>query len=301
MKDCGVKSVLLHNGETIAYREAGKGEQTLVLLHGNMSSSLFFDTLMEQMKANFRLIAFDMRGFGDSSYKRPITSLLCLAEDTVQAAEVLGLQRFAVLGWSTGGGVALEMAACRPDLVDKVILVNSVSLTGYPMFKKEADGQPKLTERIATREEVAADPVQVLPILHAYATGNKELLRTVWNALIYHEVQPHPERYESYLEAMLKQRNLVDVDYALITFNMTDRHNGVAAGTGRVSRVQAPVLVVQGENDRVVPPAWASETAARLGDKATLARLPGVGHSPFTDNPEGLAALLANFCANERS
>ncbi|MBT9176401.1 MAG: Non-heme chloroperoxidase [Firmicutes bacterium] len=295
MKNYPVNLVTLPNGETIAYREAGQGEQTVVLLHGNMSSSLFFDTLMEQMEADYKLIAFDMRGFGDSSYNRPITSLLDLAQDVVQASEALGLKSFSMLGWSTGGGVALELAASRPDLVDRVILVNSVSLTGYPMFKKDAAGQPKLTERITTREEVATDPVQVLPILHAYATDNKELLRSVWNALIYHEAKPCPQRYERYLEAMLKQRNLVDVDYALITFNMTAAHNGVVAGTGRIDLVQAPVLVVQGENDRVVPLAWAKDTAAALGSKAALHMLPGVGHSPFTDSLDELVALLSAY------
>lgn len=295
MKDYPVKSVLLPNGETIAYREAGQGERTLVLLHGNMSGSIFFDTLMEQMETSCRFVAFDLRGFGDSSYTRPITSLRCFAEDIGHAATALGLERFTVLGWSTGGGVALELAAAKPDLVEGVILVNSVALTGYPMFKKNAAGQPILTERLTTREEVAADPVQVLPILQAYATGNTALLRTIWNALIYHQAEPKPQRYERYLGTMLKQRNLVDVDYALLTFNMTDTHNGVAEGTGHLSQVKGPVLVVQGEDDRVVPPVWAKETAEKLGSRATLTMLPQVGHSPFTDNLSEVVSLISAF------
>lgn len=295
MKDYPVKSVLLPNGETIAYREAGQGERTLVLLHGNMSGSIFFDTLMEQMETSCRFVAFDLRGFGDSSYTRPITSLRCFAEDIGHAATALGLERFTVLGWSTGGGVALELAAAKPNLVEGVILVNSVAMDGYPMFKKDANGQPILTARLTTREEVAADPVQVLPILQAYATGNTALLRAVWNALIYHQAEPEPQRYERYLGAMLKQRNLVDVDYALITFNMTDTHNGVAEGTGRLSQVRAPVLVIQGENDRVVPPVWARETAEKLGSRATLAMLPHVGHSPFTDNLSEVVSRISAF------
>ena len=295
IRDYPVQSVLLPNGETIAYRETGQGERTLVLLHGNMSSSLFFDTLLDQLADHCRLVAFDLRGFGDSSYNKPATSLRCFARDIEHAADALGLTRFTVLGWSTGGGVALELTADRPDLMAGVILVNAVALTGYPMFKKDANGQPILTQRLTTREEVAADPVQVLPILHAYATGNTELLRSVWNALIYHQVEPQPQRYERYLAAMLKQRNLVDVDYALITFNMTTTHNGVVEGTGRIDQVKAPVLVIQGENDRVVPPAWAKETAVRLGSQATLTVLPNVGHSPFTDNLSEVASLISAF------
>ena len=56
---------------------------------------------------------------------------------------------------------------------------------------------------------------------------NKLYYRTVWNLLIYTHNQPEPDRYEKYLDDMLTQRNFVDVNYALITFNISDEHNGV--------------------------------------------------------------------------
>lgn len=56
---------------------------------------------------------------------------------------------------------------------------------------------------------------------------NKLYYRTVWNLLIYTHNQPEPDRYEKYLDDMLTQRNFVDVNYALITFNISDEYNGV--------------------------------------------------------------------------
>ena len=75
MKQYPVNTLTLKNGETIAYREAGKGEKTLLLIHGNMSSSVHWQPLMEALETEYRLVAPDMRGFGDSSYHKPFDSL----------------------------------------------------------------------------------------------------------------------------------------------------------------------------------------------------------------------------------
>ena len=295
LKDYPVHLLALPNGETMAYREAGAGEKTLLLIHGNMSSSIHWDVLIEQLEGVFKIYSIDLRGFGDSTYNSPINSIKDFADDVKAFLALKNIHSFAVAGWSTGGGVALELAADLPQQVTQVILLESVGVKGYTMFKKDAAGQPILTELIKTREDIASDAVQVVPILHAYATGNSALLKAVWNAVIYNRVQPEPARYERYLEGMLKQRNLVDVDYALITFNMTDEHNGVVAGANRLSLVKGPVLVIQGELDYVVPASVGHDTATRLGDRAQLALMANCGHSPLTDDLGALRALIINF------
>ncbi|MBS3937288.1 MAG: alpha/beta hydrolase [Peptococcaceae bacterium] len=297
LKELAVKWAHLPNGEVLAYREAGVGDKVVLLLHGNMSSSMHFDVLLEQLADGYKLYALDLRGFGESSYFRPIKGLVDFAEDVAQFAELLGLTSYHVVGWSTGGGVALELAALCPQAVAKVVLINSVGVKGYPMYAIDALGQPILSERLRTREEVASDPVKVVPILSAYATHNRAFLRAVWNALIYNRTQPEPERYEHYLTAMLKQRNLVDVDYALVVFNMTEEHNGVAAGSGRLRLVASPVLVLHGRHDLVIPLAESEDTAELLGEQATLHVLEGCGHSPLTDNPVELMNVLRSYLA----
>lgn len=295
IKEYPLQTVELPNGETIAYRQAGSGEQTLLLIHGNMSSSLHWDLLFSELEDRYRLYALDLRGFGSSSYHHPIDSLRDFADDVVSFVDAIGIDRFAVAGWSTGGGVALELAAELPERVQRVILIESVGVKGYPMFQKDAQGQPLLDRPLRTREEVAADPVQVQPILQAYAAGNRELLQAIWNAAIYVNHQPSAERYQRYLDVMLEQRNLVDVDYALLTFNMTDEQSMVAHGSNRLQLVQAPVLVIHGDHDLVVPLAFAQETVAQLGGRAELAVLVGGGHSPLTDSLPELVRLIGEF------
>ena len=184
MKNYPVKTFNLRNGETVAYRQAGETGDIVVLVHGNMSSSVHFQTTMEKLETDHRVYAVDLRGFGDSSYGKPLDSLHDFAIDVEAWIEALDLREFHLLGWSTGGGIALEIAADMPDRVKKLFLLDSVGIKGYPMFKKDEKYQPILTQLLTTKEEIAMDPVQVLPILNAYATKDKGLLKAIWNAVI---------------------------------------------------------------------------------------------------------------------
>ncbi|MPM15943.1 hypothetical protein SDC9_62317 [bioreactor metagenome] len=270
--------------ETLAYRTCGAGDN-VVLIHGNMSSSVHWQTTMEHLEGKYRVFAPDIRGFGDSSYNQRFDSLHELAVDLELFLDEAGIDTCSLVGWSTGGGVVLEMAADLPDRIKKAILVESVPPTGYPMFKKDSSGQPILSELLKNKEEIAVDPVQVAPVLDAYATGNREMMRMIWNAVIYNRVQPPAGDYEQYLDAMMKQRNLVDIDYSLLTFNITDKPTGSAPGSNRISKIQCPVTMIHGKLDLVVPYGWAVEAQKSIPD-AKLITLDSTGHSPITDDPE---------------
>ncbi len=284
MKQYPVQFHTCANGETLAYRTAGQGEKALVLVHGNMSSSVHWQTTMEKLESHFKMIAVDLRGFGDSSYINEINSLHDFALDVIDLLDALHVETCDLLGWSTGGGIVLEMAADMKERVSKVVVLDSVGLTGYPMFKKDDNYQPILSELITTKEEIAQDMVQVVPVLMAYQNNDKNMMKMIWNAVIYNMNQPSEEDYELYLDAMMKQRNLVDVDYSLVHFNMTDDHNGVRAGSGRMKDITADIIILHGEKDLVVPVSYAYDMKQRFGDQAELVLFDQVGHSVITDD-----------------
>ncbi|WP_438503643.1 intracellular short-chain-length polyhydroxyalkanoate depolymerase [Ectobacillus ponti] len=292
--ESGISAVVLPNGETIAYRKAGSGEQIVMLVHGNMTSSKHWDVLMERLQDEYTIYAPDLRGFGASTYQQPISSLKEFSEDVKQFADALGLQRFSIAGWSTGGGIGMQFAIDYPERVEKLVLIESVGIQGYPILKKDAAGQPVLGEFLTTKEEIAADPVQVAPVLQALQNRDKEFYRALWNLVIYTHKQPEPDHYEEYLEDMLTQRNLVDVDYALATFNISEEHNGVVAGTGEVRKLNAPTLVIQGARDYVVPPAM-GEGIAKAVPQAEYVLLPDCGHSPLVDCLDALVNTINSF------
>jgi pimeloyl-ACP methyl ester carboxylesterase len=117
------------------------------------------------------------------------------------------------------------------------------------------------------------------------------MMRAIWNAVIYNMAQPPVADYEQYLDAILKQKNLVDIDYSLLTFNMTSTPTGSAEGSGRIKQIQCPVVLIHGKLDLVVPYVWAEGAAAAIpGSK--LVTLETTGHSPITDDPELFFATL---------
>ncbi len=281
------------NNEIIYYNEKGEGIP-FVMLHGNMTSSVHLDVLYEHLPNNIRLITPDMRGFGKSSYNNSFDSLEELATDIYELVCKLNIKECCIGGWSTGGGVAMILAAKYPTIFKKLVLVESVGITGYPIFQKDENLQPIIGKYIETKVQLANDKVQVVPILHAYETGNKEVLKHMWNTLIYNNGNyPDEKRYDKYLDDMLTQRNLVDVDYALLNFNISDTHNGVCHGSGLYKEIKQSTLVIQGNNDLVVPLTMNKTITDNLLNCEVV--YGDFGHSPFIDCPKFVCSKIYEF------
>lgn len=281
------------NDEVLAYREGGTGSRNLLLIHGNMSSSLHFDFLMDALYDTFKIYAVDLRGFGHSSYHERFDGLEALSEDLAIFVDKLRLKDLELVGWSTGGGIALQFAADNPELTRRVVLLESVGITGYPIFKKDASGQPILTELAMTKEEIESDPIQVAPVLDAIKRGDSEFYKNLWNAAIYTAGNtPDPEDYNRYIDEMLLQRNLVDIDYALTRFNMSDTHNGYVQGSGDIHKVKCPVTIVQGDKDVVVPMTMAQGINEALKDNSKLIILENSGHNPMVDSFDQVVSII---------
>lgn len=294
-----LKSLILSNGETYAYTEAGKGDQNLVLIHGNMTSSKHWDIVIEKLQDKAHVYAVDLRGFGRSSYQQKINSLRDFSEDIKLFVEQLGLNNFSLIGWSTGGGVAMQLAADYPALVEKLILVESVGIKGFPILRKDEQGQPIVDDFLKTQEEIAQD-ISVAPVLAALQNRDKAFYRNLWNQGIYTKHQPSPEKYEEYLEDMLTQRNLVEVMYALVHFNISKEFNGVEKGSGDVERIKAPTLVFQGDRDLVIPKRVGEEIAQNL-ERSELVILEDCGHSPMIDSLEVFVGKILEFIGSSES
>ena len=296
MKEYPVNFVELPNGERLAYRCAGHAERKLLLVHGNLSSSVHWQRVIEQFEPYFTIYAPDMRGYGESSYNKSFDSLRELAEDIEAFVNLLEIDSFSVVGWSTGGAVALELAANLGERIEKLVLLDAVPPTGFPMFKKDENGMAIHSQLLETKEEIAADPVQIIPVLEAFKSGNRDVLRRIWDSAMYNLNQPPQEEYERFIDGMMQQRNLVDAYYALLTINMTSRVGRSAVGSGRLERVKCPIVMLHGEKDLVIPFSWAQATVELIGEKAKLISFPNCGHSPHTDEPETvLAALKENL------
>jgi len=283
----------LPSGEKIFYRETGAGEHTLLLLHGNLSSSYFFEPFLPHIKG-CRVIAADMRGYGNSSYNTPFTSLLDLAEDFSQFCDVLGLTSIYAGGWSTGGAVSMELAAIRPDLVKGLVLISSVSCKGFTIPPKDEAGQPIPGTAYESRAAFVKDPL-VSAIRIAIENRDMATLRSIWDTMIFTKYKPSEEAYAIYLDEMCKQRSSDDAYWALVNFNMTKEPTDMAEGSGHMDLIRCPVLAFHGDEDLVLPLSQAEAIKACLGDQMEFHLLDNCSHASYIDYAEPMGARISAF------
>ena len=278
--------------EQIAYLDEGNGP-AIVMVHGNMSSSVHYEPLISRLKDSYRCIALDLRGFGDSSYNNRFDTLEELADDVHAFTAALGLDSYYLVGWSNGGGVSLRLCAKYPDEVKKFFDIEGAGLKGYPLYQKEnyqSTGKP-----YGSKEEMANDPMQVAPVLAIFEKGDAAMMTAIWDATIYTVNKPTREQNELWMSETLKQRNLVDLDWALATLNMSDEYTPYGKGDGAIKNIKCPVALTMAEKDIVVPDYMVLDNYNALGDLATLLPYENCGHSPMVDCPDKLAKDVRDF------
>ena len=279
--------------ETLAYLDEGQGEVVL-MIHGNMSSSVHYEPLISRISDQYRCVAVDLRGFGDSTYNNRFDTLEELADDVAMLMDALQLPPVYLVGWSNGGGVGLKLCAKYPLRVKKFFDIEGAGLKGYPLYKKTPDFK-STTEPYANKEEMAADPMQVAPMIPVFEKKDTATMTAVWDATIYTVNKPTREENDRWMAETLKQRNLVDLDWALATLNMSDEYTPYGPGDGTIHNVSCPVALTMGEKDIVVPAYMVMDNVNALGDLATLLPYENCGHSPMVDCPDRLAADVRAF------
>ena len=295
MKLHSLNFIDLPNGERIAYRKAGQAEQTIILIHGNMSSSVHFHSTMEALKGDYTVYAPDMRGFGKSSYNNPALSLLDLAKDLVDFMNLLNIDKATLIGWSTGGGVALEIAASIPNRIEKVFLVASVGIQGYLNIPANHVPQsvmgPSNMFNIFKRRMKKWNPILQKIESSIKRRNQKSLLKLLKSLYYKHELTE--SELSTYLEAMYEQRNYSDIYYNLMEFNMTRTSNGISPGSNRIRYIKAPIVILHGKYDTVVGMDLTQETKDYFGDQAKLYIL-DTGHAIMADDFETYLSIIKN-------
>ncbi len=115
-----------HDGLSLHYRLHGNGEPVL-LIHGLGCSGAEWALQISALERQFRVIVPDLPGCGSSSPPRGAYSIAGFASALWSLLEELEVPRVNIVGFSMGGGVALEMALQRPTLVSRLALINSLA------------------------------------------------------------------------------------------------------------------------------------------------------------------------------
>jgi pimeloyl-ACP methyl ester carboxylesterase len=245
----------LDDGLTLAFDDRGSGPAVLVL-HGG-GGPFTVARFVEAMAAHSRVIAPLHPGFGGAPRPPSFDSIEQLADAYVALLDRLALADVLVIGFSIGGWIANAIALRAGDRLRGVVLVNGAGIV--------VDGEP------------CADVFSLTP---------QQL-----SALSYHD----PARYG------IAPARLSDAQKAGMAANMQAlavygraRDMGDPGLRARLAGVRVPVLVVWGESDRVVTPAYGRAVASSFAD-ARLEIIEQCGHMPQIEQPERLLALVASM------
>jgi pimeloyl-ACP methyl ester carboxylesterase len=247
------------NGAALHYEEQGDGAP-LILIHGGLASGAQWEPVVPELAVGFRVIRPDSRGHGRSTNPAGELSYARVADDFAALITTLGLQRPVVGGWSDGGQVTLELGARHPGAAGALIVG-----AAYPDF--DADGL-----REAHRALLGADETGVPDLAHLDAELGEFAAEI--RAL-------HPGGAEQW-QTLVRQTAAMWLDY-----------NGLAPD--ELQAIQAPVLVLAGDRDELVP-LDLSVSLYRALPNAELAICPWLSHDgPTPERGAVLASLIRDF------
>ncbi len=149
------------NGVEIYYEIHGEGSP-LVMLHGGVNPSEMFGAPLAAMAESHQVIAIHLRGHGLSSDTPAAWSVEQMADDVDAVLETLGFERVDVMGYSLGGGVALQTAIRHPDRVGKLVVIGTSVKSGgnYPEVQAAFEAMPGMAATIGG--QLAQSPLATL-------------------------------------------------------------------------------------------------------------------------------------------
>ena len=288
-----LKYAPLPNGETYAYRDYGTSENVIVFIHGNFSSSYFFEMIFPQFTNKYRVIAPDLRGYGHSTNHTPAPTADELAEDLKLFFDHLKLKNLALLGWSTGGGVLMKFAAKYPEYVSKLILYHSIGVQGFPFYPSDEKGTPTKV-RAKNIEELKTNS-NVLGMEPIFKIKNEARIAKILQGMVFNgRNKLSPEVLKACASESLKQKSYLNSAQILNFYNISEEDNEASKGTGEIKKIQCPVLVISGKDDVIIPLKEGEKIKSLLGDKAQL-RVFDCGHFAILHYPDEFVSLMNEF------
>ncbi|MBC7596588.1 MAG: alpha/beta hydrolase [Kineosporiaceae bacterium] len=266
----------------------------LVFVHGLGGSHLNWALIGEAMARGRRTVALDLRGFGLSPGTRQTTTVhanVRLLDRFLR--EVIGAPAILV-GNSMGGMVSVLQTHAAPETVAALVLVDPA----LPVPRRLPDpgvaatflvyaapGVGEFSMRTMQARLAPAEVVDRIIKLCFADPGRADPRMLAASAALIEGRRPIPKKEEAFLGAA---RSLMRV--------LVKPTNYISAMGG----IDAPVLLIHGEEDRLVPVAAARKASAANPSWET-AFLPGVGHTPQLEAPEQTAQIITEWLARVRS
>lgn len=269
---------------TVHYEEAGSGRPALVLLHGFGASTFSWREVLPALGEKWRTVAFDRPAFGLTERPLPETwqgdwttqnpyAPGTQVDLTTGIMDRLGIDEAVLVGNSAGGAVAMLTALAHPERVKALVLIDPAVYSG-------GAGQAPIVRWLLNTPQLR----HLGPLLARQIQGwGLDFARSAWHdpTGITDEIWAG---YQKPLQA-------ADWDRALWELTAAGAPNGLPE---RLDGLALPVLVITGDDDRIVPTAQSIKLAQELPN-AELVVVPACGHVPQEECPQAVLDAMQTF------
>ena len=268
------RSVGAANGIDYAYRDVGKGPPLMLLQHFRGNLDNWDPALIDALAAGRRVITFDNSGVGGSTGVTP-SSIAEMARDAFAFLDAMALEELDVLGFSIGSFVAQEIALIRPTAIRRLILASSAPQGAAGMH----GWAPEVIEAVGGR---APNPAGYLDVFFTQSPQSRSAGQEALGRIT--------ARTEERDEPTTWQTRQAQYD-AVCDWGIPD-HGRLQ----RVSAIEAPVFIANGDSDPMILPRY-SHLLAGLIPGSQLKIYPDSAHGFLFQHHGEFAADIEAFLA----
>lgn len=254
------------SGLRLRLSDRGTGDRAVLLVHGWKMSHRVWDRTVAALAPDTRVVAFDLRGMGESDKPPGAYDFAELSADVGEVVRTLGLREVTLVGWSMGVSVALEYLRRDGHAVARLVLVNG------PIRLTVADDFPHAMPA-ATLDAYVEDVRARWPERERAFTAEAFL-------------DPHPDVVD-WIHRIALQTPL-DVVLATVGHQARLDHRAFLA------TIPVPTLAVYGRHDPYYPAALAGWIADRV-PRCRAVVFERSAHFPFLEEADAFAALVRDF------
>lgn len=264
IKDSHIKT----NNLNVSCNDAGSSETSvIVFIHGFPFNKSMWDNQMEALNENYRVIAYDIRGHGNTiTIKQDDFSIDLFVEDLVSLLDTLKLNKVILCGLSMGGYIALSAVEKYPERFDGLVLCDTQCIADTPEAKEK---RMKTIETIKKNgvENYADESIKNFFAAESFSTKQKEIA-----AIREIIVDTTEESLCNTLIALSKRKETCS----------------------KLENIKVPVLILVGKEDKITPPAAALFMHEKIKD-STLSIIENAGHLSNMENPIEFNNQLKKF------
>jgi pimeloyl-ACP methyl ester carboxylesterase len=254
------------NGLKTYYVDVGStSKPTIVLIHGFPFGSEMWQSQIQALKDNYRVVAYDLRGQGRTDAGDGQFTLEFLVDDLITLLDTLKIERAILCGLSMGGYIALRASERHPDRMNGLILCDT---------KSEADTNEGKLARAAA-----------IKVIKKY--GVKRFARSFLSDAFSSSSLSDQRLVNTATKIILRNKPLGVCGTLLALAGRTDT-------TEFLPKVRAPTLILVGDSDKITPPDFSRRMHSAI-QGSELQLIANAGHLSNMENPKGFNSHLLSF------